>query len=175
MFIPKEELYFLSYWDDFSAEPSRGTLCGSFSTVPEISWRLWPSSTERGMSTLTWSHATFSGVLMTSASNSSTLASVSKKGTRFVFGVGMVTVGTGGSSNADLNHLASLRMSSTFRQMGIEPLRLSFRTVWLKLGWRSRETRAARRRLTCGVWVSSCWRYSQESNSKTPFAQKSGR
>lgn len=44
---------FPSHWDDFLAEPSRATLCGSFSTVPETSWRLSPSSTGRVTSMLT--------------------------------------------------------------------------------------------------------------------------
>lgn len=81
----------------------------------------------------------------------------------------------GGVSNGVFNNLTSLRMSSTFRQMGIELQKPNFRTVWLKLGWRWRGTRAARWLLTCGVWVSYCWRCSQESNSKIPFAQRSGR
>lgn len=84
-----------------------------------------------------------------------------------------VGVWHGGVSSGLLNPLASSRMSSTSRQTGTEPPRPSSRTAWPKPGWRWRG--AARRPWTSGVWGSSCWRCSQESNSKTPFARRSGR
>lgn len=78
-----------SYYGVFLADPSRATPCGLSSTVPETSWRLSPSFTGKATSTLTSSHATFSGVLMTSASSSSTSASASKRETRWVhLGIG---------------------------------------------------------------------------------------
>lgn len=71
--------------------------------------------------------------------------------------------------------LTSFRMSSTSRQMDIVLQRLSFRTASLMLGWRWRGTQAAHLPWICGAWASSCWRCSQESNSKTPSAPRSGR
>lgn len=71
--------------------------------------------------------------------------------------------------------LTSFRMSSTSRQMDIALQRLSFRTTSLMPGWRWRGTRAAHLPLIFGAWASSCWSCSQESNSKTLSAPRSGR
>lgn len=71
--------------------------------------------------------------------------------------------------------LACTRMLNTSRQMGTVLRRLSCRTTWLRLEWRWRETRAVQLLWTCGVWASSCWRHSQESNSRTLSAHRSGR